>query len=253
MSPIRISRWLAREVDSLQFSDPVTCVYNPLIYARKPHEAYLERHAKQGLDALFLGMNPGPWGMAQTGVPFGEVSLVRDFLGIHETVKQPPVVHPKRPIEGFACTRSEVSGRRLWSWVQNRFKKASTFNKQFFIANYCPLVFMEGSGRNRTPDKLFPHEREPLFLACDEALRRLVEWCQPKCVIGVGKFAEGRALAALGKTDRAIGTILHPSPASPAANRGWQEQAEKQLQRQGIKLPFLRGQGNGNMKGTGLG
>ena len=79
MSPRSISRWLAREVDSLQFSNPVTCVYNPLIYARKSHEAYLEQHAKQGLDALFLGMNPGPWGMAQTGG--GEVSLYETFLG----------------------------------------------------------------------------------------------------------------------------------------------------------------------------
>ena len=243
MSPKSISRWLAREVDSLQFSNPVTCVYNPLIYARKSHEAYLERHAKQGIDALFLGMNPGPWGMAQTGVPFGEVSLVRDFLGINETVNQPPIVHPKRPIEGFACTRSEVSGRRLWGWVQDRFKKASAFNKRFFIANYCPLVFMEESGRNHTPDKLPPHEREPLFLVCDEALRRLVKWCQPKHVIGVGKFAEGRALAALGKTDRVISTILHPSPASPAANRGWQAQAEKQLHQQGIKLPRTNNKG----------
>ena len=240
MSPKSISRRLAREVDSLQFSNPVTCVYNPLIYARKSHEAYLERHAKQGIDALFLGMNPGPWGMAQTGVPFGEVSLVRDFLGINETVNQPSIVHPKRPIEGFACTRSEVSGRRLWGWVQDRFKKASAFNKRFFIANYCPLVFMEESGRNHTPDKLPPHEREPLFRACDEALRRLVEWCQPKYIIGVGKFAESRALDALGKTEIAIGTILHPSPASPAANRGWQEQAEKQLATQGVRLPIRR-------------
>ncbi len=71
MSPIYISRWLAREVDSLQFSAPINCVYNPLVYARKPHEAYLKRHAKQGLDALFLGMTPGTEGRAQTGVPFG--------------------------------------------------------------------------------------------------------------------------------------------------------------------------------------
>ena len=101
---------------------------------------------------------------------------------------------------------------------------------------------MEESGRNRTPDKLSPDEREPLFLVCDEALRRLVNWCQPKHVIGVGKFAEGRALAALGKTDSVIGTILHPSPASPAANRGWQAQAEKQLHQQGIQLPHTKNQ-----------
>ena len=236
MSPVSISRWLSREVDVLQFGTPITCVYNPLVYARKAHESYLKQHAKQGIDVLFLGMNPGPWGMAQTGVPFGEVALVRDFLGVHEPVLQPLIIHPKRPIDGFSCTRSEVSGKRLWGWVQERFKKASAFNKRFFIANYCPLVFMEESGRNRTPDKLPAKEYEPLFLACDEALRRLVKWCQPKHVIGVGKFAENRALAAIGNTDISIGTILHPSPASPAANRGWQQQAEKQLSSQGIKI-----------------
>ena len=236
MSPVSISRWLSREVDVLQFETPITCVYNPLVYARKAHESYLKQHAKQGIDVLFLGMNPGPWGMAQTGVPFGEVALVRDFLGVHEPVLQPLIIHPKRPIDGFSCTRSEVSGKRLWGWVQERFKKASAFNERFFIANYCPLVFMEESGRNRTPDKLPAKEYEPLFLACDEALRRLVKWCQPKHVIGVGKFAENRALAAIGDTDISIGTILHPSPASPAANRGWQQQAEKQLFSQGIKI-----------------
>jgi single-strand selective monofunctional uracil DNA glycosylase len=236
MSPVNISRWLSREVNLLQFGTPITCVYNPLVYARKPHESYLKQHAKQGIDVLFLGMNPGPWGMAQTGVPFGEISLVRDFLGIDEVVRQPPIIHPKRPIDGFSCTRSEVSGKRLWGWVQNRFKKVSAFNKRFFVANYCPLVFMEESGRNRTPDKLPAREYEPLFQACDEALRRLVEWCQPKHVIGVGKFAESRALAAMSNSNISIGTILHPSPASPAANRGWQKQVEKQLHSQGIKI-----------------
>jgi single-strand selective monofunctional uracil DNA glycosylase len=95
---------------------------------------------------------------------------------------------------------------------------------------------MEESGRNRTPDKLPAKEYEPLFLACDEALRRLVKWCQPKHVIGIGKFAESRALAALENTRVPIGTILHPSPASPAANRGWQQQAETQLRSQGIEI-----------------
>ena len=31
---------------------------------------------------VFLGMNPGPFGMAQVGVPFGEVAAVRDWLRI---------------------------------------------------------------------------------------------------------------------------------------------------------------------------
>jgi len=237
MTPIAIARWLARETDTLAFRPPTACTYNPLVYARRSHEAYLSRYARQGVEALLLGMNPGPWGMAQTGVPFGEVALVREFLGIEARVDQPGRVHPKRPIEGFACTRSEVSGRRVWGWVQDRFGSADAFSDRFLVANYCPLVFMEASGRNRTPDKLPAAEREPLFAVCDEALRRLVAWCRPARVIGVGAFAAARARQALGADGPPVASILHPSPASPAANRGWVEQVERQLAAQGITLP----------------
>jgi single-strand selective monofunctional uracil DNA glycosylase len=237
MKPIAIARWLAKKTTPLVFQPPTACTYNPLVYARRSHEAYLEKYAKQGVDAILLGMNPGPWGMAQTGVPFGEVQLVREFLGIVENVDQPARVHPKRPIEGFACTRSEVSGRRVWGWVQDRFGSPDAFSSRFLVANYCPLVFMEASGRNRTPDKLPAAEREPLFEFCDEALRRLVNWCTPGRVIGVGGFAAGRARAALGSSGLPITSILHPSPASPAANRGWVAQVERQLLAQGIELP----------------
>jgi len=236
-NPIAISRWLARAVQGLTFGPPTDCVYNPLEYARRPHEAYLARYARRGVDTILLGMNPGPWGMAQTGVPFGEVELVRDFLAIDGRVGQPPAEHPKRPIEGFACRRSEVSGRRLWGWARHRYGTPDRFSKAFFVTNYCPLVFMEQSGRNRTPDKLPEAEREPLFERCDEALRRLVAWCGPRRVVGVGAFAAGRAAAALGDSGLPIGTILHPSPASPAANRGWAAQAERQLRALGIRLP----------------
>ena len=237
MHPIAISRWLSKEVEVLRFRRPTTCVYNPLVYARRPHEAYLASYAVEGVDAILVGMNPGPWGMAQTGVPFGEVGLVRDFLGIHERVDRPAVEHPRRPVEGFACTRSEVSGRRFWGWARDRYKTPRRFSRAFFVSNYCPLVFMEESGRNRTPDKLPSREREPLFEICDEALRRLVAWCRPRLVIGVGAFATGQARAALGETGPPVGTILHPSPASPAANRGWAGQAERQLAALGIRLP----------------
>ncbi|MFM7205492.1 MAG: uracil-DNA glycosylase family protein [Planctomycetaceae bacterium] len=241
MKPIAISRWLAREVDGLVFRGPTACTYNPLIYARRPHEAYLARYARQGIDALLLGMNPGPWGMAQTGVPFGEVRHVRDFLGIEERVDQPPHVHPKRPIEGFACTRSEVSGRRFWGWAKERFGSAEAFGRRFLVANYCPLVFMEDSGRNRTPDKLTAAEQEPLFECCDEALRRLVAWCDPARIIGVGSFAMRRASAAVGAGGVPVVSILHPSPASPLANRGWVAHVERQLLAHGIDLPGAGG------------
>lgn len=231
-----ISRDLADAVDALTFAPPVTHVMNPLIYARAAHEQYLAKWARPRPEALLLGMNPGPFGMMQTGVPFGEVEVVRDWLGIDEPIDEPRGQHPQRPIQGWTCTRSEVSGRRLWGWARRRFVEPSRFFARFFVANYCPLVFLTASGSNRTPDRLPRNEREPLEAACDEALRRLVTTLAPGTVIGVGGFARKRAETALTGLDLEIATILHPSPASPAANRGWEAQIERQLAALGIKL-----------------
>ena len=240
MQPKRIARELSRAVSKLEFGSPVTHVYNPLEYARASFDAYLERYAVPEPEALLLGMNPGPFGMGQTGVPFGEVAIARDWLELERPVGKPPVEHPKRPVLGYACTRSEVSGRRLWGWAQERFGTPDAFARTFFVWNYCPLLFMEESGRNRTPDKLPADEKEPLFAACDRALERIVEALEPKRVLGVGRFATDRAKAVLGEGHE-YGTVLHPSPASPIANRGWAPQAEKQLKDLGIPLGRKRG------------
>lgn len=237
MTLVRISRRLTRAVDDLAFAPPVDVVLNPLAYARRPHEAYLRRHGTPPTPVLLLGMNPGPFGMAQTGVPFGDVTLVRDWLGIQERVERPSREHPKRPIEGFACTRREVSGTRLWSWARERFETPEAFFDRFFVWNYCPLAFLEAGGRNRTPDKLPADERAPLFTACDRALRDVVRALDVQRVVGIGVFAEGRAKKALDGLELAVGRMLHPSPASPLANRGWAQQAEQDLRGQGIELP----------------
>ena len=213
-------------------------IYNPLDYAREPHETYLSRFGSGQRDILMLGMNPGPFGMAQTGVPFGDVGMVRDWMGIEGPVSKPDPEHPKRPVQGFDCPRSEVSGTRLWGWARSRFGSPAAFFARFFVANYCPLVFMENSGRNRTPDKLPAAEREALYAVCDDALRKTVEAMQPWLVVGVGAFAKQRARIALEGLGCEIGSILHPSPASPAANRGWAETVERQLREElGVTLP----------------
>ena len=234
---IDIAHDLAGEVSTLVFGAPVSHVYNPLDYAWKAHSQYLERYGASPKEVLFLGMNPGPWGMVQTGVPFGEVRVVRDWLGIVAEIGRPEAEHPKRPVEGLACTRSEVSGARLWGWARDTFSTPERFFARFFIANYCPLAFVESSGRNHTPDKLPVAERRPLLAICDRALRRTVEHLRPGLVIGVGAFAESRARAALDGIDVSIGRILHPSPASPAANRGWADQAKRELRELGVDLP----------------
>jgi len=229
----RAARKLRNELRALDFSPPVTHVYDPLEYAWRPHREYLMRFGDSQKRVVFLGMNPGPFGMAQTGVPFGEIPPVRDWLQIEAKVGKPAREHPKRPVDGFACTRQEISGQRVWGTLAAHYKKPEDFFKQHFISNYCPLVFMEESGRNRTPDKLPRKERDALFALCDEHLTRVVRILEPEWVIGIGAFARERAQDVVG--DRAkIGTILHPSPANPRANRDWAGEAKRQLSALGL-------------------
>jgi len=239
---IAAARALCEALAPLTFAAPVSHVYNPLEYAWAPHEQYLRRYGNTAKRVVFLGMNPGPFGMVQTGVPFGDVGMVRDWLGIQAPVQQPARSNPKRPIEGFACRRSEVSGSRLWGLLRQRSGGAAAALADTFVVNYCPLAFFD-QGRNLTPDKLPAPETAPLYAACDEHLRQVVAALRPHWLIGVGAFAQARAISALaGHQPRhpatgpelQIARVLHPSPASPAANRGWAEAATAQLRTAGV-------------------
>jgi single-strand selective monofunctional uracil DNA glycosylase len=227
---------LAASLRELEFSPPVAYVYRTLDYTWQAHCQYLERFGKGKKRVVFLGMNPGPFGMAQTGVPFGEVAAVRDWMGINAPIGKPTPEHPKRPVDGFQCKRSEVSGRRLWGLFAERFENAGAFFKDHFVLNYCPLVWMSATGANLTPDKLPATEMAAVEQACLKHLQEVILLLRPSCLIGVGGFAEERlrrAAAGCGSTAR-IGRILHPSPASPAANRGWAEAAGRQLSELGV-------------------
>jgi single-strand selective monofunctional uracil DNA glycosylase len=232
----RIAVELTDALQGLRFDPPVAQVYNPLEYAREPHRQYLQRYGKRPKEVVLVGMNPGPWGMAQTGVPFGEINAVRDWMGIEAPVGQPQRPHPKRPVLGFACRRKEISGQRLWGWAQKTFGTAEGFFRRFFVANYCPLMFLSDSGANLTPDKLRTANVRPLFAACDRALRRTIVCLQPAQVVGIGQFATQRARIALDGLALNIGGITHPSPANPKANRGWESLASLELTALGIRL-----------------
>jgi len=233
----RITDDLVADLAGLHFGPPVTHVYNPLIYARAGWGLYCQRHGRAPREILLIGTNPGPFGMAQTGVPFGEVPHVRDWLKLVAPIGKPPVEHQKRPVQGFDCPRAEVSGARLWGWAKETFGTPEAFFARFFVANYCPLVFMEESGKNRVPEKLPKAEREPLFAACDRALRRTIEHFAPRHVIGIGKFAEDKARALARDLPVQISSVPHPSPASPIANQGWAPLMNKALADLGVALP----------------
>jgi single-strand selective monofunctional uracil DNA glycosylase len=199
---------LLDDLKPLRFAPPVTHVYNPLEYARKPYLQYCQRYGTPAKEIVLIGMNPGPWGG----------------------------MHPKRPVLGFDCTRSEVSGKRLWGWAQRNFETPARFFSRFFVANYCPLQFIESSGRNRTPNQLRKDEKTVLLAACDKALKRTIEYLKPRFVIGVGKFAQDRARIAISDPNMIVGGITHPSPANPKANRGWDALVQQEFKDLGIKL-----------------
>jgi single-strand selective monofunctional uracil DNA glycosylase len=232
---IRAASNLSDAVDRLTFTAPVTHTLNPLDYAWAPHEAYLRKFGNGKKRVIFMGMNPGPFGMVQVGVPFGEVNAVRDWMKIVAPVSQPKIPNPHRPIEGFNCARSEISGQRLWALFAGRFPDAADFFANHFVLNYCPLAFFDNT-RNVTPDKLAKQETKALYDACDEHLRANVRALEPEWIIGIGKFAETQAKDALTAAFPSIkiGTVLHPSPASPIANRGWAPQATRQLEALGL-------------------
>jgi single-strand selective monofunctional uracil DNA glycosylase len=210
-------------------------VYNPLEYAWDMHELFLKRYGASGKKrVIFLGMNPGPFGMAQTGIPFGQIAAVRDWMNLSASIGQPTREHPKRPIDGLACKRSEVSGQRLWGLFAQRFGSPHHFFEQHTVINYCPLVFVEKSGRNLTPDKLPPAIRGELDSVCGPALAALVKCLQPEWLIGVGNYADERFRELLPSDQYRFGKILHPSPASPASARDWDKKVTAVLENLGV-------------------
>lgn len=230
-----VARRLSGDLGRLTFGAPVSHVYDPLVYAWEPFSEYLRRYGTGTGRVLLVGMNPGPFGMAQTGVPFGDVGSVRGWLGIERPVGKPAVEHPKRPVLGFAIRRGEVSGQRLWGWAKDRFGTPDHFFRRFFVANWCPLCFLDEGGRNLTPDKVAAGDRPALYARCDAALRRKVEILEPVIVVGIGSFVEKRAKLALAGLSVPIGRVLHPSPASPAAQH-WAATAERELAALGISV-----------------
>jgi single-strand selective monofunctional uracil DNA glycosylase len=212
-----ITEQLRDEIRTMRFGGSVRHVYNPLEYAWVAHGEYLRRFARGPVETLLVGMNAGYFGMAQTGVPFGDVVMVRDWIGIEADVAHPPDEHPKRPIQGFACHRREVSGQRLWGWARDAFGTPESFFERFFVLNYCPLCFLSESGANLALDKLPVTSRKALQEACDRALRSAAEALKARYAIGIGNFAADRIPAC---SDRQLSAEVRRTRALPIRERG---------------------------------
>lgn len=217
-------------------------VRNPLRYARAGHRAWLRKFAPAhpGLHCLFVGVNPGPWGMGQTGVPFGQIAAVRDWMGLDFVVQQPPNPHQARPVQGLDCKRSEVSGARLWGLMQERFGTAQNFFGTHFVVNHCPLLFTDlggGRARNLTPDKLPRPWRDELLAICDDWLLAVLRLLAPRFAISIGGETHKRLLAMAEGLELQVGRMPHPSPANPQASHDYSGKATAALVAAGVWPP----------------
>lgn len=62
---------LSAELRKINFhSKDVAAVYNPIEYAADLHCDFLQKYLNGPKPVLFVGMNPGPFGMVQTAVNF---------------------------------------------------------------------------------------------------------------------------------------------------------------------------------------
>ncbi len=223
-------RWNA-ELAKLCFEPPACWVYNPWNYAREGRQGYFGLLSSQPR-VFMMGMNPGPWGMAQNGVPFGEREMVLDWLGLSPRVGTPESEHPQRRVKGMQCERKEVSGSRVWGLMRDRFGTAEQFFTDHVILPYCPLMWLKASGANLPPNVLPVAERRPLEDLCDRYLDACLAWMQPEHLVAIGVYAE-EALQRV-RPQATITRILHPSPASPAANRDWAGQVTRTMVAAGI-------------------
>lgn len=207
--------------DRLMSDGIVDYVYNPLAYAWDVHVAYLEKSTTAGAKTILLGMNPGPHGMGQMGIPFAATTVVRDLIGIKGIrVFEPRRIHPRRPVEGLNWPKEEVSGTRLWGALEEKYGLIDNIFKNVFLVNHCPLMLFSGErARNITPDKIGGPVTRSMLERCDDYLREVVDIMGAKVVIGVGNYAKNRATSAFHGSDVRISSCWHPSPASPLANR----------------------------------
>ncbi|XP_076667158.1 single-strand-selective monofunctional uracil-DNA glycosylase [Andrena cerasifolii] len=232
---LSLERNLAIELGKIKFPLPIEYVYSPLEYAFDTHAMYVKKYCTTVKRILFLGMNPGPWGMSQTGVPFGEINMVRNWLQISGAVGKPAREQPDRKVTGFECPRTEISGKRLWGLFKELCGNPEKFFQHAYVHNYCPIALMNKKGCNITPAEMKGAYQQTMHNACDKALANVIRLLNVEIVIGIGGYAEKRAqlVAKSSKLPVKILCLPHPSPRA-ANNTNWSEKATKKLTEFGL-------------------
>lgn len=240
---ISLENDLVSQLNNLNYGPNVEYIYSPLDYASNLHKVFLKKFLCTSKKVLFLGINPGPWGMCQTGIPFGEVNIVRSYLRVDGEVLTPTNCHPQRPITGLNCHRSEVSGKRLWDlFIELSEGDPYKFFKDCFIHNYFPLALMNNNAKNITPGDLKSEYQKELQEICDKSLSDILTLFHTEIIVAIGKYAEKRSNEVVKKfrlTNIKVVQIPHPSPRSVGTAEKWKKETLVQLKSYNI-LQFFK-------------
>ncbi|EDV91549.1 single-strand selective monofunctional uracil-DNA glycosylase [Drosophila grimshawi] len=230
---------LNEQLSTFELPPNLSCTYNPVDYAAALHCAYLRHFLTKPKRVIFIGMNPGPNGMGQTGVPFGNIRTVREMMQLSGEVRQPPVLHPKRAVDGLNCQIEEPSGVRLWGLIE-RLADGSldTFAQQCFVHNFCPLAFFDEAGRNITPSELKGVHKQQIRDMCLGALEQQLQLLRPQIVVAVGDYVHTVLQRSNYCKSVAVHRLPHPSPRA-LNNTNWPKKAEAFLAQHDL-IKFMR-------------
>lgn len=186
-------------------------------------------------------MNPGPFGMCQTGVPFGDPKCVKEFLQIEGVVNKPEIECPFREILGFNSSRREQSGERLWRFFQSICHTPEFFFKNAFLFNFCPIALMKGNGCNVTPGEIKDIKvRKSLEVLCEDWYLKVIRLLQPEYLIAIGRYIHKKTKDVFKANHIDNIKILympHPSPRA-VNNTNWHEKAQTFLDENNLMQYF---------------
>ncbi|XP_076299727.1 single-strand-selective monofunctional uracil-DNA glycosylase isoform X3 [Lasioglossum baleicum] len=158
-----------------------------------------------------------------------------NFFIICGPVGKPAKEQPDRKVTGFQCTRSEVSGKRLWGLFKELCGNPENFFEHAYIHNYCPIAFMDKKGRNITPSEIKGAEIAKVHSACDKVLADIIRLLKVEILIGIGIYAEKRSQLVVQSHKLPIKILCLPHPSPRAANnKNWSEKATKKLSEFGL-------------------
>ncbi len=136
-------------------------IWNPGLYGETWHARFRRLYRPGQHPLVVFGLNPGPYGMAQTGIPFTDIrrlvsalpDLAAELRGRGERVEPPGLAPPG--LRPYLSRSFESSAVRVYRFLKKGWGGAERGWTEVVVANPCTLLFIDpAEGKNRTPADL---------------------------------------------------------------------------------------------------